>query len=518
MTRRRAEPRCLAFALAAVAMAAHAQQGDAPGQTGGGLSVQPRVSLMQTWTDNLGLDDQNKDAALITTLSPGIRVSSNTARLRGSLDYSLHGIAYLKSDQASHVQNALMANLQSELVERMLFVDLRANIGQQNLSAFGRQSAPTLGSQGAVSNLVNENQRETSSLIVSPSLRGQLAGVATYELRGDFTRTETRGSDIGDSRATGALLRINQAQAGLLSWWLQANAQRTRSAASAATSATNRNESLRLGLNYRPDPDWAFSANVGQERSDYLGNGTNNGATAGVTADWTPTPRTRVGANYQHHEFGDSHGLTFEHRMARSVWRLSDTRTVTLGNTGALGGVRSNYDQFFLLFASLEPDPVKRDALVRGYLQSQGLSPDAPAAGGFLSTGPSQLRNQMLSFTLQGVRSTFSAQVGRSITSRLGSNVNQGDLANTSRIEQRSYSLSASHQLTPMSGISLVASRQETTGDLGSQSARLSSLVANWNGRLGPWLSVQLGGRHTRFEGVTPYTENAIYANLTQQF
>lgn len=480
--------------------------------------MQPRVSLMQTWTDNLRLDDQNKDAALITTLSPGIRLSSNTARLRGSLDYSLHGIAYLKSDQASHVQNALTASLESELIDRMLFVDARANIGQQNVSAFGRQSAPTLGSQGAVSNLVNENQRETASLTVSPSLRGPLAGVATYELRGDFTRTEARGSDVGDSRATGASLRVSQAQPGLLSWWGQAQTQRTRSAASAAASATNRNESFRLGLNYRPDPDWALSANVGRERSDYLGNGTNNGPTAGLTADWTPTPRTRVGANYQHHEFGDSHGLTFEHRMARSVWRLSDTRTVTLGNTGATGGARSNYDQFFLLFASIEPDPVKRDALVRSYLQSQGLSPDAPAAGGFLSTGPSQLRNQMLSFTLQGVRSTLSAQIGRSITSRLGNNVNQGDLANTSRIEQRSYSLSASHQLTPLSGISLVASRQETTGDLGSQSAQLSSFVANWNSRLGPWLNVQLGARHSRFEGVTPYTENAVYANLTQQF
>lgn len=518
MTRRRAEPRCLAFALATVAVAAHAQQGDAPAQAGRGMNVQPRVSLMQTWTDNLRLDDQNKDAALITTLSPGIRVSSNTARLRGSLDYSLHGIAYLKSDQASHVQNALTASLQSELIDQTLFVDARANIGQQNASAFGRQSPPTLGSQGTVSNLVNENQRETASLTVSPSLRGQLAGVATYELRGDFTRTDARGSEVGDSRATGASLRISQARPGVLSWWLQASSQRTRSGASANASGTNRNQTFRLGLNFRPDPDWAFSANAGRERSDYLGNGTNNGPTAGVTADWTPTPRTRVGANFQRHEFGDSHGLTFEHRMARSVWRLSDTQTVTLGNTGAMGGSRTNYDQFFLLFASIEPDPVKRDALVRSYLQSQGLSPDTPAAGGFLSTGPSQLRNQMLSFTLQGVRSTLSAQVSRSITSRLGNNVNQGDLANTSRIEQRSYSLSASHQLTPISGISLVASRQETTGELSSQSAQLSSLVANWNSRLGAWLSVQLGARHSRFEGVTPYTENAVYANLTQQF
>ncbi|MBW8893148.1 MAG: hypothetical protein JF617_13820, partial [Burkholderiales bacterium] len=141
-----------------------------------------------------------------------------------------------------------------------------------------------------------------------------------------------------------------------------------------------------------------------------------------------------------------------------------------------------------------------------------------PAANGFLSTGPSRLRNQLVGFTLQGVRSSLSAQASRSITSRLGSNLNQGDLANTSRIEQRSYSLSASHQLTPLTGLSLTASRQETSGDTSAQSAQLTSLSANWNARLGPRLSLLLGARHSRFEGVTSYSENAAYANLTQQF
>ena len=174
---------------------------------------------------------------------------------------------------------------------------------------------------------------------------------------------------------------------------------------------------------------------------------------------------------------------------------------------------------YFLLFASAEPDPVKRDALVRAYLQQLGLSPDAPASVGFLSTGPSQLHNQMLSFTLQGMRSNVTATVSRSITSRLGENLNQGDLASNSRIEQRSYSLSASYQLSAVSGISLTASRQESQGDASSNlRTQLSSLMANWNTRLGTRLNVQLGARHSRFEGATPYSENAAYANLTQQF
>ena len=137
---------------------------------------------------------------------------------------------------------------------------------------------------------------------------------------------------------------------------------------------------------------------------------------------------------------------------------------------------------------------------------------------GFLSAGPSRLRSQQLGFTLQGIRNSLSAQLSRSLTSRLGSNLNQGDLANTSRVEQRTYSLSASHQLSPLWGLSLTAARQESTGDLDSQSVALTSLVANLSVRLTPRLGGQFGARHSRFEGVLPYTENAVYASLTQQF
>lgn len=514
MTRRRAEPRRLAIVLAVWAATAAQAQVQQTATPSGGFVAQPRLALTQTWTDNLSLDERDKDAALITMVSPGISIVSNRGMLRGSLDYSLHGITYLKTEQSSQIQNALSANLQAEVLPGRFFVDVRGNIGRQNASAFGVLSAPSLSSQGSVSQLANDNQRETGTLSVSPLLRGNVGSLATYELRGDFNRTETRGSDLGDSRGSGGSLRVAQRDAGLLGWWLQLDTQRQNG----VTAASNRSSTARAGLDYRPDPDLFFSLNAGQERSNYLENAGKDGPTAGLSAQWTPTPRTRLGGNWQYHDYGNSHGLYFEHRMARSVWRLSDSQTTSLGNIGSGAGVRTYYDQFFLLFASLEPDPVKRDALVRAYLQSQGLSPDASLGNGFLSAGPSRLRSQQAGVTLQGRRGSVSAQFSRTLTSRLGDDLNQGDLADSSRVEQRSYSLSASYQLTPLTGVSLTASRMESAGDLGSQFARLHSLTANLNTRLGPRLNAQLGARHSRFAGVTPYTENAAYATVTQQF
>lgn len=515
MTRLRPEPRHLPLALAFCALAAHAQQGDAGG-TSSGSAVRPRLGFSLAWTDNLRLNDSEKDAALIATISPGVSIVRNTGTMRGSLDYTLNGITYLKTSYGSQIQNSLNASAQVELVPRTFSVDAQASIGQQSQSAFGVQAAPTLGSQSSVAALDNPNRRETGTLTVSPLLHGQLGGLASVDLRGNFSMTEVRGSALGDSHGSGGSLRVAQLNAGLLSWYFQATTQQTRPKG----TLSNRNSSATAGVNYRPNPDLQFSANAGQERNDYLSRsgGEQNGFTGGLTAEWVPTPRTRLNGNWQKHAYGDSHGLSFEHRMRNSVWRYSDSRNVTLGSTGAPGGVRTVYDLFFLMYASQEPDPIKRDALVRGVLAGLGLSPDAPAAGGFLSSGPSRLRNQMFSFALQGVRSSVTATVSRSVTTRLGSNLNQGDLADNALIDQRSYSLSGSYQLSQVSGLTLTASRQETVGDASNRRAQLTGLAANWNTRLGTRLSVLLGARHSRFEGVTPYSENAAYANLTQQF
>lgn len=514
MTRLRPEPRHLPLVLALIAVAAQAQQGEGAAASRGPIT--PRLGVSQTWTDNLRLNDREKDAALITTVSPGISIVRNSGAIRGSLDYTLNGITYLKTSYGTRVQNSLNANGIAEILPGTLYVEAQGSIGQQNTSAFGLQSAPTLGSQGSVSALDNPNSRETGTLNVSPVLRGQLGGLASVNLRGNFAMTEARGSAIGDSHSSGATLRIAQLSPGTLSWFTQASTQQVRPKG----GQSNRTSSAVVGLNYQPDPDWTFSGNVGKERSDYLSRSgsTEDGLTAGLNAQWSPTPRTRVSADYQRHTYGNSHGLVFEHRMRNSVWRLSDTRTVTLGNTGAAGGIRTNYDLYFLLFASLEPDPVKRDALVRAALQSLGLAPDAPAALGFLSTGPSQLRTTLGSFTLQGVRSNITATVSRSVTTRLASGLNQGDLASNALIEQRSYSLSGSYQLSPVSGLSMTIARQESIGDASTQRTQLTSLFANWNVRLGSRLSGQLGARHSQFEGTTPYRENAVFANLTQQF
>ncbi|MCV2368726.1 TIGR03016 family PEP-CTERM system-associated outer membrane protein [Roseateles oligotrophus] len=482
--------------------------GEAGGVSSGpGFRVQPRISLTQTWTDNLSLNDAAKDAALITVLAPGISVSSSAGRLRGSLDYSLNGLLYTKTDLPNDHHHSLSANGTLELIERSFFVDARASYGQQQQSAFGQQTS-------AENAIRNPNSSDTASLSVSPRLLGRLGNIATYQLSGNVTETKVKDSIAGDSRITSISLNSQGLASGPLNWTASATTQNS----SFDSGKENSRSSATAGLSYRPDVDLTFSGNAGMERSDLQTGSRQAGPTYGLNAQWTPTPRTSVQGNYQGHDYGDSHTISFNHRFQRSSIRFSDTSNVSQG-FNSQGGQQTNYSLFFFQFESKEPDPVKRDLLVRQFLLENGLNPNAAANSGFVSSSPSLQRRQELSGSWQGLRTTVTTTLSQSRNSRIGAQVpGSGDLSQSSLVQERNASATLAYRLTPTSSTNLTVSGRQIRGQLASQSSTLRTINASWNGRLGNRGSVSVGTRYSLFEGPRPYRENAVFATLVHQF
>lgn len=492
-----------------------AAQALAQSEGGGGrpaLVIEPRLSVSETLTDNVKLRSQNKDAALITSISPGVRISSNSGRLRGSLDYSLNGMLYSKSNEPSRVQNNLYAQGRYDAIDNWAFVDARASIAQQARSAFGTTSNdPTL---------VNDNSSELYTLNISPGVKGQLAGVASYELKAEISEARAKDSTVGDLSNRGLTLRLGGLSSqSLLSWSAMASQQRWRPAGGRETE----NSMVTGSLVLRPDIEWNVGLTLGKERNSFTTVSRQSGNTYGASANWQPTPRTRLALDWQHHDYGDSHTISFEHRMARSVWRFIDSQMANVGgpNASGGGGATTNYDLFFALFAGQEPDVRRRDVLVRRYLALIGLNPNAVAIANATNSTASLSRRQDFSFALEGVRSSMTFLIGQTRSSKLDPiNVGQqDDFSQTNHIRMRNLAVSFAHRLTPTSSANLTLSEQQSRGDLASQRSDLTSIAANWNARLGGDSNVTLGLRHNRFDSPSqPYRENAVLATYTQQF
>jgi uncharacterized protein (PEP-CTERM system associated) len=216
--------------------------------------------------------------------------------------------------------------------------------------------------------------------------------------------------------------------------------------------------------------------------------------------------------------FGRTHSLNFSHRMARTIWTASDSRSLNQSGTNGRLEV-SAYDRLFALLASAQPDPVQRDALVRSILAADPQGGTGVVVGGFQSATATVQRSQNLSLAYQGLRATLTVSANRSDSRPLSGASAGGDFALASRVQQQGLSVGLSHRLTPLSTLVLSASRQRTAGSGNQPGNNLETVLATWSSRLGPYTNASLGLRHTRFDSdLNPYQESALIGSIRMQF
>lgn len=500
--RTRAKPAAGLFALGALALGAQAAWAQ-----NGGLRIDPTFTATQTFTDNVNLSATDRRAESITVLSPGIRISSHSGRIRGSLDFSLNATIYARDTSASSLSrnNNLAADTTLELVDQWAFLDARASIGQQAVSAFGTQSTYPAGR--------NPNSTEQRTLSLSPYVRGRLFGEVNYNARLTSTISRSAGSAAGDQTSHAASVGVNGG-AGLFGWGLDAS----RSISDFDAGRRTTEDRAIASVFFQPDVEWRFALRGGTERNDVITATSQDNTTWGGGVTWRPGPRTQFDLQGDRRYYGNSHSLSFSHRMRRSAVAYSDSRSAT-DSTSFVGVTLSVYDIFFAQFASLEPDPILRDVLVRNFLRNAGLNPNERVQGGFLSAAVSVQRSRTLSLSLQGQRNSLVVSAFSTSTRRLDNlSGAQDDLSQGGTLSQQGLNASLSHRLSPTSAVVASVSEQRTPGIGAVAGNSLRSLSASWSETLGQRTSMAVTARHTRTSGPNAYDESTVTATYSQTF
>ena len=484
--------------------------GLSPPGVASGRFVVPRISVSETVTDNVNLVTVGKQSEQITEISPGIRISRDVGRIRGYFDYALNGRFLAQNTSASSFQNALSANGVLELIEHRAFIDVTAGIGRQTVSANGVQSA--------AGQVVVGNQTESTNYRISPYVRGNLSQWADYEMRVSFANSASNNaasSQVSDRQVD---LSLKSSRTGArLGWTLSANTVST----GYSLARTTESDSLLGGLTYAVTPQLNVSATLGTESNNYTTPDKAANTTSSLGLNWSPTQLTRVSLNRQIRPFGESFGINLSTRGPRTVWQYSDTQDVTTTpaqlSYGSLGNV---YDIFNAQFETIEPDAIKRAALVEAFLVSNGINPKAQIIGGFLTSAISLQRRQNLSLALLGVRSTVTFLATRSTTSRLDTiSTAIDDLSNSSLVQQSGFSVNWGHRLTPQSAlnVNLAAQNSSSSTGLGDSSTRSASVGLST--RLGQKTTAIVNARRVVSDSsAAPYNETAITGTLSVQF
>ena len=475
------------------------------------FSVVPTFSASMTLTDNARLSAADGRSDLITQLSPGVQISSNSGRLRGYFNYSLNALAYARDTSSNAIQHALNAAATIEAIEGLAYMDVAGTIAQQAVSAYGTQSSDNA--------LANANRTAVSTYRLSPYVRGRLSDLAEYEARLTYSES-SNGSTLvaNDVKSSTALVRIGGASALRAVGW---SADATHQAFDYQSAGSAHSDRLRGILNYAVTPELRVSVIGGNESQNFGDVNTQSRGTSGWGVEWTPTERTRLSATSEQRFFGNSHSISFEHRTPRTVWKYTDSRDLSTGfDQLRLGSLGTAYDLYFAQFASLEPDPVARAALVDKFLQSNGIAPNTVVLGGSMASTALVQRRQDLSFAWAGLRDTLTILISQARGERAdGTVLVADDFANGNIVRQRGFSLVLAHRMTPQSSLNVTASLQNSSGSADTRTSKLRSVLLGWTGRLGPRTSVSLSGRHSRGDSAAEsYVESAVIATLSLQF
>lgn len=493
----------LAFWAAAVSLllaappwlrVAHAQDGGR-----GAFTVSAAVSVSQSFTDNRRLSDADKQWDAVTQVSPSVRISSRSGRVQGSLDYSLNAQVHANESYRGEVRNALASAFSVTAIDQQLWLDVRASISQQPLSAFGVQSATALPR--------DSNRGEIRTVSAGPTFRTQLGSQAQLEARLNWSRSSGGSAVNADSQTRLASARVF-GQYGGMNWSLDVADTQTEY----ETGRDTGNRRYGLNLNYRPHYEWQFMFRLGRETESVRSLNSQTTSNWGTGATWTPTPRTQVNAQYDKRYFGDSYSLGITHRMARSVWSYIESRDANGGAASDRGlSYANSYDALFNQLAAQVPDPIQRDQQVRAMLAAQG---------GFTSRAATVDRRRTASMVLNGVRTSFTLSAYQNQSQRLdGSTTAVDDLSVAQRVRQHGLSAGASYRLSPVSSASLNFS-SSSTGNSGAQAGNgLKTLTASYSNQLAQRVSLSLSLRRSVFDSVSqPYTESGGLASIGMQF
>ena len=490
--------------------AACLQSGSWAAEAGDGartLSLRPSLSVTQTASDNYRVTGVDRAYDQITRLTAGVGLRAHTGTLNGYLDYSLSQLAYLRHRDRNTLQNLLNADLNADLAEGRVKIDVAASISQQAISAFAAQP----GSSG----LPQANSTEVRTLRVSPAFRGPVGAEMRYTAQLGYSLTDAKGSTAGDSNTASMLLHLEPTNKRRLGWAVDASHLRSDFKAGRLTSDDRLTGTLNLGL---PLLDLDLSANAGAELTDLASAQRQRYNNWGIGAVWVPSAVTKLTAQFDHRFFGGSHSLIFEHRTPRTVWRLSDVRSLSTSSTQGSGGQGTAYDLFYSQFASVEPDPVRRAALVSAFLTSRGIQPGKEAS--FVRSAATLQRRQEASVAWRGVRNAVLLTFTQSLTERVDTVVNAlDDLTKSSQVKLRGASLDLSHQLTPLSSVSLLLNSQQSDGTQANQHNRQRQMGLTYNLRPRADSSLVVGLRRALYESASlPYDETALFATYGIRF
>jgi len=298
-------------------------------------TLNPKLNIKQTYSDNINLSNINKASALVTEISPGISVNGSSPISTFDLNYNLQALYNAQGGSETDFHNQLQMNTKYELIQNRLFMDSSSSISQQNNS--NRQIAGD--------NIAgNGNSSTISTFMLSPYWTPHFKNFADGEFRLTYDRVsseqdEGRENTLSDSNSFSQNISLNSGQYfSLFSWSLSFNN-------SEQNNQDGKNitfQDSQLEVRYAIGRKFSVFARGGHSSNSFSTNSdsNSNGTTYTLGGQWKPSQRLRIEAGYGNNRF-----VTVEISPFRRLHWITTYSNNDIGlNTGSRWDTRLNYN------------------------------------------------------------------------------------------------------------------------------------------------------------------------------
>lgn len=484
-------------------------------------NIQPRLTVSETYTDNVGIGGgfggfggRGHGSDFITQINPGMNISGEGRRFKVDLGYTMNNLIYAKSERFL-MRHQLNSNGTAEIIKNHFFVDAKAVVDQQNVSLLGPVALDNTSLTG--------NRRTTHYWTISPYIRERFKDLASGELRYIHSETGANVRNFSNATSDAAIFSLNSGSAfRTLGWGMDFSHMeigRKYSGPTFGSLKTIKMDRASGSLKYVVTSHFNLIGTAGYEHNSFISiRGKTSSPFWTVGFSWVPTQRTSISASGGRRFFGNTYAASFDHRTRSTVWNLSYVEDITtFGGQSSSGGILSA-DMLSSLFSGVQGGQA---------LLAQGFSSSFSDPNNFLTNRLFLLRSLQGSLTLNGKKNSLvfrAFNYSRKSFSPDEEDVDLIGLANailTRNTTQTGGNVLWNHRLSPRSNVNINFGYIRSSYDVVNQDDDNIIVSASFNKQLTSHASGSIMYTHNRRESNrnnSSYSANMIMATVNMNF
>ncbi|MBL4568007.1 MAG: TIGR03016 family PEP-CTERM system-associated outer membrane protein [Porticoccus sp.] len=288
--------------------------------------VKSGLDVSEVYTDNVELDEDDKDSKFITVVRPTLNFIGNGNRANVSF-ISAFGFNNLGGGADSFFPR-IRANADAELLEDQLFLDAGLSSNQTIIDPFAAAGNSQLNRSDNVTTTYNYN--------ISPYVVRHFGQTADLVLRYTYDDQINKGDELSDSQQQSVLATLKSGQDfARLNWALTVDYQDTDfdDDEDDTTGQDGNSEKLSssVTLGYQLNRKFQLKSTLGQEWNNYqtFDDDDTDDHFWDVGVIWTPNKRTSFDVGYGKHFYSTTPRFKFSHETRRTLFSASYSRSLT---------------------------------------------------------------------------------------------------------------------------------------------------------------------------------------------